>query len=241
MLLLRFTTTMSSESSIEAVIPLESNPDIFTEFGYKLGLSPLLQFCDIFSLTDPDLIAFLPRPLEGVILLFPITDNYESFKNSEKVLKSASHDVVWMKQVVKNACGLYALLHILLNLPDGYIVRQSPTALFKQDLMEKADPVKLVQSIAKSIYSSFGRQGQTEAPPAGEDVELHFVCFVKRNGLIYELDGRRNGPVLLSDQPTTGDVLSGNIVASRVQQYMDMTTGENAIKFSLMGLAPSIE
>lgn len=232
---------MSLEPSVEAVIPLESNPDVFTEFGRKLGLSPLLQFCDIYSLTEPDLIAFLPRPIEAVILLFPITEDYETLKNTEETLNPTNPDVVWMKQIVKNACGLYALLHILLNIPDGYIARQSTIALFKESLNENPDYVRLVQSIANSMCDSFGKQGQTTAPPAGEDVELHFVCFIKRNGKVYELDGRRNGPILLNTEATPGDLLSDDTVASRVQQYIELTKGENSIRFSLMGLAPSME
>lgn len=233
---------MSSEQSISSVIPLESNPDVFTAFAHKLGLSPLLSFCDIYSLNDPDLLSFLPRPIEAVVLLFPITEAYEDFKNKEESLKPENNRVVWLKQVVKNACGLYALLHALLNIPGGYIVRQSPVAQFKQDLVaENADPVKLVQSIAKCMYDSFGCQGQTQVPPAEENVELHFVCFVKKGNIIYELDGRRSGPVILKDSAVVGDVINDDCVADRVQQYIKFASGDNALKFSLMGIAPSLE
>lgn len=34
-----------------------------------------------------------------------------------------------------------------------------------------------------------------KVPGADEVVVLHFVCFVERNGHIYELDGRKKSPI----------------------------------------------
>lgn len=231
-----------SNEPIQAVVPLESNPDVFSDFGHKLGLSPLLSFTDIFSLDDPDLLAFLPKPMEAIILLFPVTDEYEQFKDSETVLPLNNDKIIWMKQVVKNACGLYALLHTLLNIPECFIVQNSAVANFRRNLIEgNADQIELVQNISKEIYTSFSKRGQTEAPQAEDDVELHFVCFIKKHDGIYELDGRRNGPVLLKSKTDAGDLLDDDIVASRVKKYMSLVTGENALNFALMGLAPSMD
>lgn len=230
------------DANIHAVVPLESNPEVFSEFGHKLGLSPLLSFTDIFSLDDPDLLAFLPRPMEGIILLFPVTDTYEKFKDSEKVEPLDNSEIVWLKQVVKNACGLYALLHLLLNLPEGFIVQNSAISNFRQSFInDNSDPVSLVLNIAKQMYSSFSQQGQTEAPQADEDVELHFVSFIKIENKIYELDGRRNGPILLdTTADSNNDILSNDSVAKRVKKYMSFVTDDNALNFAMMGLAPSM-
>lgn len=232
----------TTHDNIQAVVPLESNPEVFTGFGHKLGLSPLLSFTDIFSLDDPDLLAFLPRPMEGIILLFPVTDAYEKFKDSEKVEPIDNSKIVWLKQVVKNACGLYALLHLLLNLPEGFIVQNSAISNFRHSLInENSDPISLVQNIAKQMYSSFSQQGQTEAPQAEENVELHFVSFIKKGSKIYELDGRRTGPVLLDTTANVDkDILSNDSVSKRVKKYMSLVTDDNALNFALMGLAPSM-
>ena len=64
------------------VIPLESNPSIFNSLSKKLGLSPVLQFHDVYSLTDSELLAFLPQPVYAIILLFPLTKNYEQYRKS---------------------------------------------------------------------------------------------------------------------------------------------------------------
>lgn len=234
---------MSEQPSIDAVIPLESNPEIFTEFASKLGLSPLLNFTDIYSLDDPDLISFIPRPIHAIILLFPITEKYEQFKDSEPVENIDNSQIVWLKQVVKNACGLHALLHSLLNIPRGLIVQSSPVDKFRSEILQNnSDPVKLVQNIAKDMYTSFGEQGQTEAPAAEDNIDLHFVCFVKKGDTIYELDGRRNGPVKLNENcDVNSDLLADDTISKRVKQYISLVDDDNALKFALMGLTPSMD
>lgn len=230
-------------ATVNAVVPLESNPEIFTKFASDLGLSPLLAFCDIYSLDDPDLLCFLPRPMQAVILLFPVTQKYEEFKNKEQVEPVDYSKVIWMKQVVKNACGLYALLHALLNIPKGFMVQNSELSKLRLNLLEHTkDPAELVQSIAKTMYSTYSTQGQTEAPPAEDNVDLHFVCFVKKNGAIYELDGRREGPLLLKSTNEAGsDLLSDSVVSERVKKYMSLVEGDNSLQFALMGLAPRMD
>lgn len=232
-----------SDSVVNAVVPLECNPEVFTKFAQKLGLSPLLEFHDIYSLNDPDLLSFLPRPMQAIVLLFPITKEYEKFKDSEPVEPVNNSKIVWLKQLVRNSCGLYALLHALLNIPSVFVVKDSAIANFRRNLItNNADPIELVQNIVRETYSVFGEQGQTEAPAADDDVELHFVCFVKKNNTIYELDGRRAGPVVIGvTRDAATDVLDGVIVSNRVKQYMSLVNDENAMKFALMGLAPSIE
>ncbi|RVX67663.1 hypothetical protein B0A52_08192, partial [Exophiala mesophila] len=64
-------TGMADEN--RAFVPLENNPEVMTTLVQQLGLSPKLQFHDVWSLTDPSLLAFLPRPAYALLLVFPIT------------------------------------------------------------------------------------------------------------------------------------------------------------------------
>jgi ubiquitin carboxyl-terminal hydrolase L3 len=98
-------------------IPLESNPELFSELMQQLGGSSSLSFVDVFSIDDPDLIACVRRPVIALLLTFPTTRLYEEDKKSEEdQLKAASpkelpSDILWFKQTINNACGLYGLLH----------------------------------------------------------------------------------------------------------------------------------
>lgn len=48
-------------------------------------------------------------------------------------------------------------------------------------------------------------EGQTKAPELDEVVQLHFVALVEREGQLWELDGRKSGPV--PHGPTTKESL----------------------------------
>jgi len=102
-------------------IPLESNPELFTELVHKLGLSKSFEFQDVLSLDDPDLLAFLPRPAYALILVFPTTELYEKrVRDEDNLLQMIDEDlpdgdVLFFKQTINNACGLYAILHAVCN------------------------------------------------------------------------------------------------------------------------------
>lgn len=47
-----------------------------------------------------------------------------------------------------------------------------------------------------AIYEKAALRGTTAPPPAHDEVDLHYVCFVKSsNGSVYEMDGDTSGPV----------------------------------------------
>ncbi|TQW05334.1 ubiquitin carboxyl-terminal hydrolase, family 1 [Cordyceps javanica] len=106
-----------------AFIPLEANPPLMTDLVHKLGLSPTLAIHDVYSLTEPDLLAFIPRPALALLLVFPISAAYESQRLSADSLvaeyagKGAAEPVVWWRQTIRNACGMMGLLHAVSNGP----------------------------------------------------------------------------------------------------------------------------
>jgi ubiquitin carboxyl-terminal hydrolase L3 len=112
-------------------LPLEANPEVMNKYVTNLGVGDSFQFCDVFGL-DPDLLAMIPQPCTALVMLFPITDKYEAFRQNEdeKIKKEGqvvSPNVFFMKQYVGNACGTIGLLHTLCNnmstlaVGDGYI------------------------------------------------------------------------------------------------------------------------
>src|ERR1700712_3070292 len=85
-------------------VPLENNPEVFTELVHKLGVSPKLGFYDIYSIDDPELLALVPRPVHALIFISPFAV-YHRVRKSDKGAKELTYDgsgeqepVMWFKQ-----------------------------------------------------------------------------------------------------------------------------------------------
>jgi ubiquitin carboxyl-terminal hydrolase L3 len=115
------TITPTKQAYRKHFIPLESNPDVFTELAHKLGLGQNLCFQDVLSIDDSEILAFMERETYALILVFPTTEAYEKRCAREEVAvneydrSGLDEPVVFFKQTINNACGLYALLHAICN------------------------------------------------------------------------------------------------------------------------------
>jgi ubiquitin carboxyl-terminal hydrolase L3 len=102
-------------------IPLESNPALFTELIHRLGVSTELAFHDILSVQDVDFLALVPRPTLALVLVFPTLPSYdreiewEDREVPDYTYSGEDENVMWYKQSINNACGLYAILHAVSN------------------------------------------------------------------------------------------------------------------------------
>ena len=100
---------------------VENNPEVMTSLVHKLGLTKKLSFHDVWSIDDPDLLSFVPRPAHALLLIFPVSKTYENFRIQEDkdrpVYEGSGPDeeVVWYKQTIGNACGLIGVLHGVSN------------------------------------------------------------------------------------------------------------------------------
>ncbi|ABN64687.2 ubiquitinyl hydrolase 1 [Scheffersomyces stipitis CBS 6054] len=238
----------------KSVIPLESNPAIFSELAFKLGLSPVVDFHDVYSLTDTELLAFLPNPVYAVILLFPLTESYENYRKTEDSnIPQAYHNqhietIKWFKQTIGNGCGLYALLHALGNLPNDLIISNSvlSSLLAKLDQRVSVEEVsKIVEDLEASIKldQNYGEKGQTSVPAADEEIYFHFITFVKgKDNHLYELDGRRNGPIDLgpTDEHNTS-IISVPQLTEKIQFYINNADEANKHNFAMMAIGPSLD
>jgi ubiquitin carboxyl-terminal hydrolase L3 len=99
----------------------ENNPDVMNSLMHKLGLSETFAFQDVWSIDEPELLSFVPRPAEALLLIFPVSDTYEKFRREEDAAKSnydgagEGEPVIWYAQTIGNACGLIGLLHAVSN------------------------------------------------------------------------------------------------------------------------------
>jgi ubiquitin carboxyl-terminal hydrolase L3 len=223
---------------------------------HKLGLSPSLQFHDVFSIDDPDLLAFVPRPAYALLLVFPVSQTYEKFRYEEDKDKAEyegsgeSEDVVWYKQTIGNACGLIGLLHGVSN---GAARAQIQAGSDLDKLVKTAVPLKpkeravlLEETQAlETAHQEAANLGDTAAPQASDDVDLHYVCFVKDQikGHLWEMDGRRKGPLDRGALAADEDVLSDQALNLGVRAFLrrEEQAGGGDLRFSLITLAESFD
>lgn len=96
---------------------------------HNLGLSDQISFHDVFSIGEPAMLDFVPRPALALLLVFPVNDTYEKFRTDEDIEKNeyegsgADEEVMWYKQTIGNACGLIGLLHAASNGPAKDFIR----------------------------------------------------------------------------------------------------------------------
>lgn len=98
------------------VRPIENNPEVLNDLAHRLGLEQGLGFHDVYSLDDPDLLAFVPRPALALIMILPTGGGYERRRREADAGRGESdglseRDIVWYKQTIGNACGTVSRAH----------------------------------------------------------------------------------------------------------------------------------
>ncbi|CEP03230.1 Ubiquitin carboxyl-terminal hydrolase [Plasmodiophora brassicae] len=219
-------------------LPLESNPDAIVGYLQGLGLCADAFDCvDVYG-TDPDLLAMVPPGVLAVLCVFPITDASEQHRRQEAKTQAASvPDGVWYtKQTVSNACGTVALLHAVYNNLDR--LRLQPGKFFddfhrrtlRQSPDGRAESLAGDDSI-KEAHHDAAAQGQSDLPDDLENVNLHFVTLTCIRGRLYELDGRKKGPI--DHGPTSREALLHDAVAV-VKQFMGRDP--DSVRFSMVAI-----
>uniref|UniRef100_A0A6Q2YZD9 Ubiquitin carboxyl-terminal hydrolase n=1 Tax=Esox lucius TaxID=8010 RepID=A0A6Q2YZD9_ESOLU len=206
-------------------LPLEANPDIMNQFLRQLGLLPTWQFGDVYGM-DPDLLSMVPRPVCAILLLFPVTEQYESFRLEEEAAIKAqgqkvSQDVYFMKQTIGNACGTIGLIHAVAN-NQHYLEFESDSPL-KRFLAESS---KLSPEDKATFLEN------DEAPSIDDKVDLHFIAFVNIGGDLYELDGRKPFPVI---HGATSEESFLEDATEVCKKFMDRDPGE--LRFTVVALS----
>ncbi|CAL8069710.1 unnamed protein product [Calicophoron daubneyi] len=163
---------------------------------HNLGIKEGWEFVDVYSL-DPEMLGVIPRPVLAVLLLFPITDASKANPLGQLVVNK---DIMFIKQTIANACGTVALLHSIVNNQDSLEFKDR--SLIDELLEKLRDLQPEERGLAMEneerlsvLHEQSATEGQTTAPDATSKTNLHFVCFVERNGNLYELDGRNNSPI----------------------------------------------
>jgi ubiquitin carboxyl-terminal hydrolase L3 len=229
--------------------PLEANPEVFTSYLHALGCSDACTFVDVFGF-DPDLAAFVPRPVVAFLLVYPITEAAEAAHAATDVTNlnpPLLKDLYFCPQTISNACGTMGLLHVAMNCPeliqaDSWLDLQRKTA-GPLSLAARSAALETDAELA-AVHASFASQGQSEGVDASADVDLHFVAFVPKvdsDGklIVVELDGRRPAPVVHSTGtvPTPGSLADSFEALADVvrREYID-NNADGDIRFNVMAL-----
>ncbi|KAL2237896.1 ubiquitin carboxyl-terminal hydrolase 3 [Sesamum indicum] len=189
---------MADSASAKRWLPLEANPDVMNQFLWGLGVAPDEAECfDVYGL-DEELLEMVPKPVLAVLFLYPITAKSEEERIlQDNALKEPSGGVYFMKQTVGNACGTIGLLHAVGNitseikLAEGSYLDNFFKSTAKMDPSERAAFLENDREM-EVAHSVAATAGDTEA---SADVDTHFICFTCVNGQLYELDGRKAGPI----------------------------------------------
>lgn len=96
----------------------------------------------------------------------------------------------------------------------------------------------------ESAHQTAANKGDTSAPSADENVDLHYVCFVKsKDNNLWEMDGRRIGPLNRGKLSPEEDVLSERGLDLGVKSFLkrEESAGGGELRFSLVALGPCFE
>ncbi|KAL8823532.1 MAG: hypothetical protein Q9170_008352 [Blastenia crenularia] len=145
-------------------------------------------------------------------------------------------------------------LHRSLQIPTNLRDREQPgtpssdlanliTTALPLDPSSRAQLLEASPNIAQA-HASAAAGGDTAAPSAEADIDLHFVAFVKSaENHLWELDGRRKGPLNRGTLDDGDDVLAEKALDLGVRRLLKREEeGQGGeLRFSLVALAPSMD
>ena len=235
---------------------IENNPEVFNALSKKLGLSPDLEWYDVYSLTEPSLLSLIPRPVLALLVIIPMTPAWNVDRLAEDADKPPMYQgkgpnepVIWFKQTIGNACGSIGMIHCLINGPakshlqPGSFLAKLTTEAVNLGMEDRAKVLYDSQEL-EFAHQSVAEIGDSKMPSVDAEGHTgqHFVAYVVEEGKLWELEGGRKGPLERGTLGQDEDVLSPRAIELGIGRVIELekASAGRDLRFSCIALARKI-